>query len=116
MIKTAGANVAPREVEVVLESFPEVQSAFVVGVPDPTRGQNVAAAVVLDSGQELTADECQRRLREQLSSYKVPRHTIFTAKQDLPVTDSGKIDKRRLGALLADRIATGGDVPGRAKT
>ncbi len=116
MIKTAGANVAPREVEVVLESFPEVQSAFVVGVPDPTRGQNVAAAVVLDSGQELTADECQRRLREQLSSYKVPRHTIFTAKQDLPFTDSGKIDKRRLGALLADRIATGGDVPGRAKT
>ncbi len=107
MIKTAGANVTPREVEVVLESFPEVQSAFVVGVPDPSRGQNVAAAVVLDSGHELGADECRERLREQLSAYKVPRHTFFTAKQDLPFTDSGKIDKRRLGALLAQRIAAG---------
>ena len=107
MIKTAGANVTPREVEVVLESFPEVQSAFVVGVPDPSRGQNVAAAVVLDSGHELGADECRERLREQLSAYKVPRHTFFTAKQDLPFTDSGKIDKRRLGALLAERIAAG---------
>jgi acyl-CoA synthetase (AMP-forming)/AMP-acid ligase II len=107
MIKTAGANVAPREVEVVLESFPEVQSAFVVGVPDPARGQNVAAAVVLDSGRELGAAECRARLREELSAYKVPRHYFFHAKQDLPFTDSGKIDKRQLSALLAERIASG---------
>jgi acyl-CoA synthetase (AMP-forming)/AMP-acid ligase II len=44
MIKTAGANVTPREVEVEIERFPEVSSAFVVGLPDPVRGQNVAAA------------------------------------------------------------------------
>jgi acyl-CoA synthetase (AMP-forming)/AMP-acid ligase II len=110
MIKTAGANVAPREVEVVLETFPEVQSAFVVGVPDPTRGQNVAAALVLDSGRELGEEECRRRLREELSSYKVPRHTFFYAKQDLPFTDSGKVDKRKLASMLAQRISSpGGD-------
>jgi acyl-CoA synthetase (AMP-forming)/AMP-acid ligase II len=107
MIKTAGANVAPREVEVVTESFPEVQSAFVVGVPDPARGQNVAAVIVLDSGRELGAVECRARLREELSAYKVPRHYFFYAKQDLPFTDSGKIDKRQLGAMLAERIASG---------
>jgi acyl-CoA synthetase (AMP-forming)/AMP-acid ligase II len=107
MIKTAGANVAPREVEVVLESFPEVQSAFVVGVPDAVRGENVAAAVVLDAGRELSAEELRRRLREELSAYKVPRHTFFYAKQDLPFTDSGKIDKGRLADLLGARISTG---------
>ncbi len=107
VIKTAGANVAPREVEVVLEAFPEVQASFVVGVPDPVRGQNVAAAIVLDADQSLSAEDCRRRLREELSAYKVPRHIFFTAKAELPFTDSGKIDKRRLGAQLAERIGAG---------
>jgi acyl-CoA synthetase (AMP-forming)/AMP-acid ligase II len=107
LIKTAGANVAPREVEVLIETFPEVQSAFVVGVPDPVRGQNVAAALVLDAGRELSAAQCRERLRAELSAYKVPRHIFFCAKAELPFTDSGKIDKRRLAAQLASRIARG---------
>jgi acyl-CoA synthetase (AMP-forming)/AMP-acid ligase II len=105
MIKTAGANVAPREVEVVLESFPEVQAAFVVGVPDPVRGQRVAAAIVLNRGEALDADACRARLRGELSAYKVPRHLFFCERAQLPFTDSGKIDKRRLAAQLAQRLA-----------
>jgi acyl-CoA synthetase (AMP-forming)/AMP-acid ligase II len=105
MIKTAGANVSPREVEVVMDAFPEVQACFVVGVPDPVRGQNVAAALVLDSGRELSAEQARERLRKELSAYKVPRHFFFYAKQDLPFTDSGKIERRKLGALLSERIA-----------
>ena len=105
MIKTAGANVTPREVEVELEKLPEVSSAFVVGLPDPVRGQNVAAAVVLKRGAQLDADTARARLREQLSSYKVPRDWWFAAKEDLPFTDSGKIDKKRLAALFAERLA-----------
>jgi len=104
MIKTAGANVAPREVEVVLDAFPEVQASFVVGVPDPVRGQNVAAAIVLDAGRELSAETCRERLRSELSAYKLPRHIFFADKSELPFTDSGKIDKRRLGEQLAARI------------
>jgi acyl-coenzyme A synthetase/AMP-(fatty) acid ligase len=106
MIKTAGANVAPREVEVALEALPEVASAFVVGIADAERGQNVAAAVVLESGRALDAAECQARLRRELSAYKVPRHTFFFEKSALPFTDSGKIDKRRLEPLLIERIAS----------
>jgi acyl-CoA synthetase (AMP-forming)/AMP-acid ligase II len=105
MIKTAGANVTPREVEVELEKLPEVSSAFVVGLPDPVRGQNVAAAVVLKRGAQLDPDTARARLREQLSSYKVPREWWFAAKEELPFTDSGKIDKKRLAALFAQRLA-----------
>jgi acyl-CoA synthetase (AMP-forming)/AMP-acid ligase II len=104
LIKTAGANVSPREVEVAIEAFPEVQSAFVVGVPEPVRGQDVAAAVVLDSGRTLAAAELRERLRKDLAAYKVPRHVVFAAKSELPFTDTGKIDKKRLAALLAERI------------
>lgn len=105
MIKTAGANVTPREVEVVIESQPEVRSAFVVGVPDPTRGQNVAAAVILKSGSPLAWETLRERLRGELSAYKIPRHAFFYRDEELPFTDSGKIDKKKLAVLLAERIA-----------
>jgi acyl-CoA synthetase (AMP-forming)/AMP-acid ligase II len=111
MIKTAGANVSPREVEVLIEAFPEVQAAFVVGVPDPVRGQNVAAAVVLDAGHALDAAALRERLKKDLSAYKVPRHVFFPAKDELPFTDSGKIDKRRLSQLLAERIRAEASAP-----
>jgi acyl-CoA synthetase (AMP-forming)/AMP-acid ligase II len=109
MIKTAGANVTPREVEVVMESFPEVRSAFVVGVPDPARGQNVAAAVILKQGRTATAETMHERLRAELSAYKVPRHLFFCTDGELPFTDSGKIDKRKLAVLLEQRIV--GEAP-----
>ncbi len=105
MIKTAGANVTPREVEVVLEGICGVKSAYVVGVPHPDRGQNVAAAVVVEQDAELSVAALRERLRAELSAYKVPRHTYFYAAADLPFTDSGKIDKRRLSDLLTARIA-----------
>jgi acyl-CoA synthetase (AMP-forming)/AMP-acid ligase II len=105
MIKTAGANVTPREVEIVMEAQPEVRSGFVVGVPDPTRGQNVAAAVILKAGHELDWPTLRERLRAELSTYKVPRHCFFYADGELPFTDSGKIDKKKLAGLLAERIA-----------
>ena len=107
MIKTAGANVTPREVEVVMESQPEVRSAFVVGVPDPVRGQNVAAAVILKAGSQLGAEVLRERLRAELSAYKVPRHFFFYRDGELPFTDTGKIDKKKLAVILADRIAPG---------
>ena len=104
LIKTAGANVAPREVEVLLEAMPEVSGAYVVGVADAARGQNVAAALVLKPGARLDVDTCRERLRKELSAYKLPRHVFFVAKEELPFTDSGKIDKRRLAPLLEERV------------
>jgi len=104
LIKTGGANVTPREVEVVLESYPEVKEAFVVGLPHPDRGQTVEAAVVLRPGATADAEALRARLKGDLSAYKVPRHLFFYGSEELPFTDSGKIDKRRLGALLAERL------------
>jgi len=105
LIKTAGANVTPREVEVVIDTFPEVKASFVVAVPAPDRGQNVAAAVILKQASELTEATLRERLRGELSAYKIPRHAFFYGDGELPFTDSGKIDKRRLSELLTRRIA-----------
>lgn len=104
MIKSAGANVTPSEVESLLMSFAEVKEAYVVGVADRERGENVAAAVVLEAGAKLAADEIRRRTKAQLAAYKVPRHVLIAPHDALPFTDSGKIDKRRLRALLESRV------------
>lgn len=104
MIKTGGANVTPSEVEAVLMGFPEIKAAYVVGVPDPDRGQNVAASVLLEPGAHADAEALRARLKQEISAYKVPRHLFIEGDDVLPFTDTGKIDKRRLEALLAKRI------------
>jgi acyl-CoA synthetase (AMP-forming)/AMP-acid ligase II len=108
LIKTAGSNVAPAEVERCLLEFPEVKLAFVVGIPDPVRDQEVVALVVPwrstdESAPEPTEGVLKERLRAELSSYKVPRHILVIADADVPWLVSQKVDRRAL-ATLAEKI------------
>ena len=105
MIKTGGANVTPGEVETVLGQYEEVSEAYVTSIPDAERGELVAAAVVLKSGRDATPEDLRGRLRRDLSAYKVPRHVWVCQKAQLPFTDSGKIKKKALSALLAHEFA-----------
>jgi acyl-CoA synthetase (AMP-forming)/AMP-acid ligase II len=106
VIKTAGVNVAAVEVEEALARHPAVQSAHVVGVSHPTRGENVAAFVVLRPGAAAGPEELRGFCREALASYKVPRHVFVIAEADLPLTASGRPEKavlrRRAQAALED--------------
>ena len=102
-IKTGGANVAPREVELVLESLEEVKEAYVVGLPDAEMGQLVAAAVVPWEGMRADPETLRERAREQLSAFKVPRRIEILDAEEIPRTDSAKILKPRLRELLASR-------------
>jgi len=105
LVKTSGMNVTPREVEAVLEEQPEVAMAFVTGIDHPERGQDVVAAVALRPGESLTGDEARRRVKAELASYKVPRHVaVFGGQAELPMLESGKLDRRRLAAMLAERF------------
>ena len=106
VIKAGGTNVAPREVELAIESQPGVMHAFVVGVPAADgRGEAVAAAVVAKPGSEIDPADLQTRLHSEMASYKVPRHVaVFAEQQDLPWLESGKIDLQALRRLLADRF------------
>jgi acyl-CoA synthetase (AMP-forming)/AMP-acid ligase II len=105
MIKTGGANVTPREVEVLIDAQPEVQASFVVGLPDAVRGQNVAAVVVLNAGAKIDTETLKARLKEELSAYKVPKYFFFKEKSALPFTDSGKIIKKKLVEILVKEIS-----------
>jgi len=104
-LKTGGANVSPREVELVLTAQPEIQDAAVVGLPDARLGDLVVAAVVLRPSAGVTEAALIQRLHEHLSAYKVPKRIAFLAEEEVPRTDSAKIRKPELKALLARRLA-----------
>jgi acyl-CoA synthetase (AMP-forming)/AMP-acid ligase II len=108
LIKCAGANVSPLEVEAVLVSYPEVREALVFGLPDPGRGQAVAAAIVPEPGSVFDAEALRRRLKGDLSAYKVPTIYVELAPEDVPRTDTGKPKKELVAQrVLAQRAAAG---------
>jgi fatty-acyl-CoA synthase len=107
VIKTAGVNVAAAEVEEALVRHPQVKSAHVVGVPDPVRGENVAAFVVLQSGADVGGETLRDFCRTDLASYKVPRHVFLIAEAEVPRTGTGKIEKAALRRAAEERLGTG---------
>jgi acyl-CoA synthetase (AMP-forming)/AMP-acid ligase II len=96
MIKTAGANVAPVEVEKAIAKVAGGLVAYVVGLPDVERGQLVAAVVVLEDGGEYDEEALRERLAGELSAYKIPRRFVAVPSAQIPVMSSGKVDIPRL--------------------
>jgi len=94
MIIRGGYNVYPREIEEVLYEHPEVVEAAVVGVADPVLGEEVGAAVVLQPGATLTADDIREYVKCQVAAYKYPRRVWLL--QELPKGPTGKVLKREI--------------------
>jgi acyl-CoA synthetase (AMP-forming)/AMP-acid ligase II len=101
MIKTSGANVSPREVEVALEALSGVELAQVVGIPDAHRGELVAAVLVAEPGAHLDVDALVANLRERIATYKVPRRIAVVTRDDIPWLATAKVDRRELARRLA---------------
>ncbi|HEX4363518.1 MAG TPA: AMP-binding protein [Solirubrobacteraceae bacterium] len=93
-IISGGENIAPAEVEAVLERHPAVAEAAVHGIADPEWGQRVVATIVLRAGNTATDDDLRSYCRIRLAGYKVPR--VFRFSRELPRTASGKLLRRSL--------------------
>jgi acyl-CoA synthetase (AMP-forming)/AMP-acid ligase II len=102
MIKTSGNNVAPPEVEAVMRSLPEIQDAYVLGIPDSERGEAVAALVVPSPGASVRAESIRERCRLVLSNFKVPRLVVVAEEQEVPWLATGKPDRLRIKAMLLE--------------
>jgi len=94
-IVSGGENVAPAEVEAVLEAHPRVLEAAVLGRVDPQWGEAVTAIVVARGGEQLDVDELRAHCAGVLASYKVPKQIVY-ATEPLPRTRSGKLLRREL--------------------
>jgi o-succinylbenzoate---CoA ligase len=98
LILSGGENVYPAEVENVLRQHPSVEEVCVIGLPDTEWGQRVAAAVVTKSDKILSEEALISYVRERLAGYKVPRIIRFV--DALPLTSSGKIERKAIPALF----------------
>ncbi|MDJ0669367.1 MAG: long-chain fatty acid--CoA ligase, partial [Desulfobacterales bacterium] len=89
MIISGGYNVYPRDIEEVLFEHPQIEEATAIGVPHPTRGEQVKAFVVLKSGETATPEEIIAYCKDNLAAYKLPTEVEFM--DSLPKTNVGKV-------------------------
>jgi long-chain acyl-CoA synthetase len=92
LIIRGGYNVYPREIEEVLYQHPAVAEAAVVGIPHPSLGEEVGAAVALRG--DATADDIRDFVKSQVAAYKYPRRVWIV--DALPKGPTGKILRREV--------------------
>ncbi|MGQ0464177.1 MAG: AMP-binding protein [Sporichthyaceae bacterium] len=100
MIIRGGENIYPREIEDRLSEHPAISEVAVIGVPDERMGEEIAAVVRLAPGAAADPVEWRAFARETLAAAKVPRRWFVV--EAMPTTPSGKIQKFRLPALMAE--------------
>jgi acyl-CoA synthetase (AMP-forming)/AMP-acid ligase II len=104
LIKSAGENIYPAEVEASLRRHPDVERAAVIGLPDPSWGQRVLAVVIPGQGTSPRSEDIVEHCRRELAGYKRPRAVEFV---DALPTRGGTTDYDALDAQFG-----GGGYPG----
>ena len=94
MVVSGGYNVYPKEIEDVYLEHPKVAEAAAIGVPHPTRGEQVKLMLVLKEGESATEEEMIKYCSDKLAKYKWP--TMVEFRSELPKSAVGKILKHVL--------------------
>jgi len=102
IINRGGEKFAPREVDDALLAHFAVAQAVTFGVPHPTLGEEVAAAVVLRPQARASVNELRQFVATTLADFKVPRQIVFV--DAIPLGATGKIARNGLSEQLADQL------------
>ena len=101
MIIVNGFNVFPREIDEAMFANPKVKEACAVGIIHPKKGEAPVLYTVLKEGEEMTAEEAEKYLRQSLAPYKIPIAYEFIS--ELPRTAAGKADRKALSAMYKEK-------------
>jgi len=107
MIIRAGENVYCAEVEAALMEHPDVKGACVFGIPHTVLGEEVAAVVHIAEHAAVTESDLQEHLAGRIARFKVPT-TIWTRTEALPLSATGKTEKKQLKKMYAPEASTAG--------
>jgi len=99
LINRGGEKIAPMEIGQVLLKHPAVAEAVCFGVPHPTWGEEVTAAVVLRA--PVPVAELLSFCRDHLADFKCPKkiHVVDA----IPRTATGKIQRRALVEAFTEK-------------
>ena len=101
LIIKGGMNIAPKQIDEILESHPAVLEAAAVGVPDRYVGEDVVAFAVLRDGMSCPEKELLSFCESRLGHFKTPSRIHFV--RDLPKGPSGKVQRLKLQEEAAER-------------
>ena len=104
MVISGGFNIYPREIEDVLHEHPAVRGVAVVGVPHEKWGEEVCAVVRRHDGAVADEAELIAFVKARKGSLVAPKRVLFW--DDIPLTNLGKIDKKRIRSLLLEQRST----------
>lgn len=107
-INRGGEKIAPASIDAVIESLDGIREAAAFGIPHPTQGEELVAAVVLEPGARFDERAIRERVRDALGPRQVPRRVFVV--DALPRTDTGKLRRGALAAQLMPALATPRDV------
>lgn len=107
MVISGGENIYCAEIERVLAEHPDVREAIAFGLPDERLGERLAVTVVLEPEAELGSDDVKAHCRQRLAIYKVPRN-VYLAREALPRTASGKVDRGKFLKRVREALADAG--------
>jgi len=114
LIKVSGHSVFPKEVEELMGSHDMVDEVAVAGLPDEFTGEAVKAWVTLKEGykggRDITADKLKEWCLENMAKWKTPKYIEFV--RSLPVSMTGKVQRRALQEKDLERIEKGRDIKG----
>ncbi|MEZ6063203.1 MAG: acyl-CoA synthetase [Planctomycetaceae bacterium] len=99
IIKSGGYKLSALEIEASLLDHPAIAQCAVVGLPDETWGETIAAAIVLKGEASLDADSLRRWCKDRVSPYKIPRRLLIV--NELPRNAMGKVTKPAVTELFA---------------
>jgi fatty-acyl-CoA synthase len=94
MYISGAENVYPAEVEFQIRQHPAVDTVAIIGVADEKWGEVGMAFIQLKNGYVTSSEEIIEHCKARLAKYKIPAHIRFV--EELPLTDSGKIDRKQL--------------------
>ena len=94
LIISAGYNIYPKEIELMLDRIDGVFESAVIGVPHPDLGEAVVAVIVTESGIHLNYDSITDLLQNKIALFKHPKQIIFI--DELPRNSMGKVQKNVL--------------------
>ena len=96
MVKIAGVNVFPKEIEELVEKMPEIR--FATAISSKLNGKQIIKLfVVMQSGYTFTSeveDNIRKKIASELMKYSVPK--IIECRKELPLTAVGKVDYKQL--------------------
>ncbi|MBE0551984.1 MAG: long-chain fatty acid--CoA ligase [Ignavibacterium sp.] len=102
MYISGGENVFPAEIESYLYTNEKIKEVAVIGVEDEKWGEVGKAYIVLKDNQKLNKNEIMEFCLGSLAKYKIPKHVEFLT--ELPKSEAGKIDKKKLIEMHIDSL------------